>query len=468
MHNRKSTPIAPVKLPHRPGSTSAPSSSSSITAPRTRTPPPTSSTRAPLLSNSTAAFQREAQPYFSNSTNFRVPTPRSPLSAPVALPSPSIASVSAPPLQRPTLKSTSSPSGSQLPSPQPKSKPFMANAEFAATVRLAGSSSNLAPFALPSPEHEHVDPLRAYASPGSNTSPSNASVNFSQPRKSKSGQMIGGSWTVSSGGLLPSQPTRLEVIPGTPASENAPSGTSGSGNGNGYSFPMATAPVERRKGSTDDASGEDYFGGAMGNWKPSPLPLPSSSNRRESLTTEDGPGSGDSTRTVVGRGVSYSGPIPSFVSNGSYSPASTVHGAAGMVRTGSSADNSLNEFLTQPLTPGGNHFSSSNPPPLPSPLDFSSHSSGSGSVSASGSSSNGWNSNGPVYPPTPEETTFLKEGWLPAPLPANEKERLRALYRFDILHSGPDHNFDRISHLAKLVFSTKMVLISLVDQKDQW
>lgn len=349
----------------------------------------------------------------------------------------------------------------------------MANAEFAATVRLAGSSSNLAPFALPSPEHEHVDPLRAYAAPGSNTIIQSNSINFSQPGKSKSGQMIGGSWTVSSGGLLPSssssaQPTRLEVIPGTPASENAPSGVSG--NGNGYLFPMATAPAERRRGSTDVASEEDYFGGASGNWKPAQIPPLPSTSLRESLSADDGPGSGDSTRTVVGRGVSYSGPNQSSTSNGSYSPASTIYGAAGMARTGITADISLNEFLTQPLTPGGNYFSSSNPPPLPSPLDLSPHSrpdSGSDSAAES-SSSKRWNQNGLSQPQTPEEQTFLKKGWLPAPLPANEKERRRALYRFDILHSGPDHNFDRISHLAKLVFSTKMVLISMVDEKEQW
>lgn len=39
--------------------------------------------------------------------------------------------------------------------------------------------------------------------------------------------------------------------------------------------------------------------------------------------------------------------------------------------------------------------------------------------------------------------------------------------RFNIWNTGPDMNFDRIAHLAKLVFSAKGVLISLVDGNEQ-
>jgi len=35
--------------------------------------------------------------------------------------------------------------------------------------------------------------------------------------------------------------------------------------------------------------------------------------------------------------------------------------------------------------------------------------------------------------------------------------------RFNIWNTGPDLNFDRIAHLAKLVFNTKGVYISLLD-----
>lgn len=41
-------------------------------------------------------------------------------------------------------------------------------------------------------------------------------------------------------------------------------------------------------------------------------------------------------------------------------------------------------------------------------------------------------------------------------------------YRFNIWNTGSDLNFDRIAHLAKLVFNTKGVFISLVDGNEQW
>jgi hypothetical protein len=40
-------------------------------------------------------------------------------------------------------------------------------------------------------------------------------------------------------------------------------------------------------------------------------------------------------------------------------------------------------------------------------------------------------------------------------------------YRFNIWNTDPDLNFDRIAHLAKLVFNTKGVLISLIDGNEQ-
>ncbi|KAG8678052.1 His Kinase A domain containing protein, partial [Ceratobasidium sp. 395] len=63
----------------------------------------------------------------------------------------------------------------------------------------------------------------------------------------------------------------------------------------------------------------------------------------------------------------------------------------------------------------------------------------------------------------PDPPTYL----IPPP-PPDELERRKALYRFNILHTSPDVNFDRITHLCKLVFSTKMVIISLIDADEQW
>ncbi|PPR02605.1 hypothetical protein CVT24_002176 [Panaeolus cyanescens] len=67
-----------------------------------------------------------------------------------------------------------------------------------------------------------------------------------------------------------------------------------------------------------------------------------------------------------------------------------------------------------------------------------------------------------------EEQMFAELEYLAPPNPPNELERRRALYKFNIWSTGPDANFDRIAHLAKLVFSTKGVMISLIDGNEQW
>lgn len=41
-------------------------------------------------------------------------------------------------------------------------------------------------------------------------------------------------------------------------------------------------------------------------------------------------------------------------------------------------------------------------------------------------------------------------------------------FRFNVLNTSRDVNFDRIAHLAKLVFNTKIVVITLIEGKYQW
>ncbi|KAI6025596.1 Fph type histidine kinase [Pisolithus orientalis] len=67
-----------------------------------------------------------------------------------------------------------------------------------------------------------------------------------------------------------------------------------------------------------------------------------------------------------------------------------------------------------------------------------------------------------------EEQMFAELGYLAPPNPPDELERRRALYKFNIWNTAPDINFDRIAHLVKLVFNTKIVLISLLDGTEQW
>ena len=74
----------------------------------------------------------------------------------------------------------------------------------------------------------------------------------------------------------------------------------------------------------------------------------------------------------------------------------------------------------------------------------------------------------PIAYPQDVGAIFEKVGWLAAPVPPQELERRKALYRFGILHTAKDINFDRIAHMAKLVFNTKIVLIALTDTDTQW
>lgn len=70
--------------------------------------------------------------------------------------------------------------------------------------------------------------------------------------------------------------------------------------------------------------------------------------------------------------------------------------------------------------------------------------------------------------PSDVNRIYDQYGWLPAPLPPDETARRRALYRFNILHTAPDINFNRIAHMTKLVFNPKAVLITLIDSDTQW
>ncbi|KAF9648803.1 hypothetical protein BDM02DRAFT_3095826, partial [Thelephora ganbajun] len=67
-----------------------------------------------------------------------------------------------------------------------------------------------------------------------------------------------------------------------------------------------------------------------------------------------------------------------------------------------------------------------------------------------------------------EESMFYELGYLVAPNPPDEIERRRALYRFNIWNTSPDPSFQRIAYLVKLVFNTKIVVISLIDENEVW
>ncbi len=54
------------------------------------------------------------------------------------------------------------------------------------------------------------------------------------------------------------------------------------------------------------------------------------------------------------------------------------------------------------------------------------------------------------------------------PLPSNERARLDALRRYEILDTPPDEAFERITRMASRLFNVPFALVSLVDEKRQW
>ncbi|MBT8262366.1 MAG: GAF domain-containing sensor histidine kinase [Bacteroidia bacterium] len=53
-------------------------------------------------------------------------------------------------------------------------------------------------------------------------------------------------------------------------------------------------------------------------------------------------------------------------------------------------------------------------------------------------------------------------------IPANEKERLKALRSYDILHSGKEEAYDQLTELAAHITNMPVSLISLVDKDEVW
>ena len=56
----------------------------------------------------------------------------------------------------------------------------------------------------------------------------------------------------------------------------------------------------------------------------------------------------------------------------------------------------------------------------------------------------------------------------PAPLPANEDERLAALKHLNVLDTAQEQRFDDITQLVCSIFSVPIAIVSLIDTERQW
>jgi phosphoribosyl 1,2-cyclic phosphodiesterase len=65
-------------------------------------------------------------------------------------------------------------------------------------------------------------------------------------------------------------------------------------------------------------------------------------------------------------------------------------------------------------------------------------------------------------------TLRLSCRWVRAQLPADEAQRLAALYELSVLDTPPEERFDRITRIAAATFDVPIALISLVDKDRQW
>jgi phosphoribosyl 1,2-cyclic phosphodiesterase/DNA-binding response OmpR family regulator len=65
-------------------------------------------------------------------------------------------------------------------------------------------------------------------------------------------------------------------------------------------------------------------------------------------------------------------------------------------------------------------------------------------------------------------TLRLSCRWVRAQLPADEAQRLAALYELAVLDTPPEERFDRITRIAAATFDVPIALISLVDKDRQW
>ena len=288
----------------------------------------------------------------------------------------------------------------------------------AATVRIASNnlrSSDLEPLGVPSPERELMDPLASFVSHPESRPALSAS---SDPGGARYGLSRSMSSTFDGGSGEPA--TLLPTIAASPV-------------GTPNEAPPPHKPRGRAGGSPSAAP--EYFSHRPGGNIPHRVPPASVPLER---TAE--------TATVT----DYFGDLhspPRFNRQQSHASQS------------SSSQTTTTVTATPNTQPQGHKDQSKSAEHSSIALPETSHTSPERAISV------------PSMPSVPQPSDigrlYDELGWLPAPMPPQEMARRRALYRYNILQTANDANFDRVAHMAKLVFSTKIVLIALIDAEEQ-
>ncbi|KAJ3535318.1 hypothetical protein NMY22_g6544 [Coprinellus aureogranulatus] len=326
-----------------------------------------------------------------------------------------------------------------------------------AAMRWAAARVDISPLALPSPEHELTDPMRGVtAALPHSSSHKDEFENVTTPggtRRSRLASFWEGTTDVdvtdspriasiplvAGGGGGTSRPPRVSIGVTTPSSfvpiqisETAPTPEEASAASQSPSSalsdpttqlsllaapPPATAPI-LGKGAQSPAEGSDYFGNAA-----------ATAAKTKAQDTRIAP------PQKLPPGPDFTSPSDLSASDGTLSVPALPRKVCLTRQTSSPLPMSL--CLHDSLLPGGRAAGDN--------------------VAAV-----------KVGRAAKEEQMFNELGYLAPPNPPDELERRRALYKFNIWNTGPDLNFDRIAHLAKLVFNTRGVIISLIDGNEQW
>ncbi|KAI0316421.1 hypothetical protein OF83DRAFT_1127068 [Amylostereum chailletii] len=299
----------------------------------------------------------------------------------------------------------------------------------AAAMRWAAARVNIAPLALPSPEHELTDPFRNARAVVPSHYPSDTGValpfspglsGFPPARKHRLGSFWEGTTDIHAG------PDVLSTIQGSPTTpEHAP-------------LPPESALDHPSPSSSTSSSTTDLSGPPPP--PPATVPIPTMPPELEAERTADY-FNGPHNSPPVTRAISVE-PLPPVPHRQNTAPELDSH--AGV--------------QTVPAIPRRVNLTRQTSSPLPN-----SH-----AMEAALGAPRAAQAEIKASRAVKEESMFLELGYLAPPYPPDELERRRALSQFNIWHTGPDANFDRIEHLTRLVFSTKTVLIGLIDGNEQW